>query len=97
MSTLKPLNGYVVLKPVEESEMTAGNIIIPDLGKEKPAIGEVVNVSPFYNFQANVFVDVDVKVGDKVLIPKVGSQRVTLDGEELYLCKTVEIIGIIEN
>ena len=97
MTTLKPLNGYVVLKPVDEEEVLSGNIIIPDLGKEKPAIGEVIAVSPFYNFQANVFVDVDVKLGDKVLIPKVGSQRVTLGGDEYFLCKTVEIIGVIEN
>jgi len=36
MSKLNPLNGYLVLKPIEEEEQTVGNIIIPDLGKERP-------------------------------------------------------------
>ena len=43
MSTLTPLNGHIILKPIEEQEQMAGNIIIPDLGKEKPEVGEVVD------------------------------------------------------
>lgn len=96
MSKLKPLNGYVILKPVDEDEILAGNIIIPDLGKEKPAIGEVVASSDFYNFQTGEFIKPGFEVGDKILIPKMGSQRVTLGGEEFYLCKVIEVIGIIE-
>jgi co-chaperonin GroES (HSP10) len=95
MSVLKPLNGYVLLKPVEEEEILAGNIIIPDLGKEKPAIGEVIAYSDFYNFQTGQFVQTKFDVGDKLLIPKVGSMRVTLGGDEYFLCKTVEVIGIV--
>jgi chaperonin GroES len=95
--TIKPLNGYILIEPVEEQEMLAGNIIIPDLGKEKPAMGKVIEVSDFYNFQANVVLPSEVKVGDTVLIPKVGSQRITLNAKEYFVCKTVEVIAIIEN
>jgi len=49
MSKLKPLNGIVVLKVIEEEEMTYGNIVIPDMGKEKPEMGEVVQASDTYN------------------------------------------------
>ena len=97
LTTLKPTNGYVVLKPVEEEEIMAGAIIVPDLGKEKPAIGEVIAKSPFYNFNTGELVNGDFEVGDTVLIPKLGSQRVTLSGVEFYLCKVVEVIGIIQN
>ena len=97
MSKLVPLNGYIILKPYEESEVFAGNIIIPDTGKEKPAMGTVISVSPFYNFQADKFVDIDIKEGDLLVIPRVGSQRITVHGEEFYICKTVEVIGKIEN
>lgn len=97
MSNLKPLNGYVILKPVEEEEELAGNIIIPDLGKEKPAIGEVIAVSDFYNFQTGQYVRPEFKVGDTILIPKIGSQRITFKGDEYWICKTVEVISIVEN
>ena len=31
---IQPLNGHIILTPVEEIEQMVGNIIIPDLGKE---------------------------------------------------------------
>ncbi len=50
MSKLKPVNGNVILRPIEEEEQMAGNIIIPDMGKERPEMGEIVALSPVYNF-----------------------------------------------
>jgi len=50
MSKLKPQNGHVVLRPIEEQEQTYGNIVIPDMGKEKPESGEVIAVSDTYNW-----------------------------------------------
>ena len=41
MTQIKPLNGHIVLKPVETSEEMVGNIILPDMGKERPETGEV--------------------------------------------------------
>jgi len=96
MSKLKPVNGHVVLKPVEVDEMMAGNIIIPDLGKEKPEIGEVLEASSTFNWNTGELVAPPVEVGDKVLIPKLGSQRVTIDSEEYYITKVSEIIAIIK-
>ena len=97
MKVLEPLNGYVILEPKEDEELLAGNIIIPDLGKEKPAIGKVLAYSNFYNFQTGNLVYPNFSVGDTVLIPKMGSQKITLDGIDYFLCKTVEVIGIIKN
>ena len=39
MSKLRPVNGNVILRPIEEEEQMAGNIIIPDMGKERPEMG----------------------------------------------------------
>ena len=95
MQVLTPLNGYVILEPIEDKEILSGNIIIPDLGKEKPAIGKVLTYSDFYNFQTGDFIPPKFNIGDTVLIPKMGSQKITLDGKEYFLCKTVEVIAII--
>ena len=53
MSKLQPLNGYLVLRPIEEEEQTYGNIVIPDLGKERPELGEVIATSPVYNYNSD--------------------------------------------
>ena len=44
---IKPVNGHIVLKQVEESEQMVGNIFLPDLGKEKSLIAEVVELGFF--------------------------------------------------
>lgn len=91
MSKLQPLNGYLVLRPVEEEEQMYGNIVIPDLGKEKPEMGEVVATSGTYNFHSDKVVLSNLEVGDKVLIPKLGSLRITVEGEEYFICKEQDV------
>ena len=93
MSKLAPLNGYIILKPIEEEETTYGNIVIPDLGKERPELGEVVATSGTYNFNSDTVVDSKLYVGDKVLIPKMGSVRITVDSEEYFICKEQDIFA----
>jgi len=91
-----PINGYVVLKPVEEAEQTFGNIVIPDLGKERPEMGEVVETSSTYNYHTDQEIDSALKPGYIVLIPKLGSQRIVIEGEDYYICKETEILGVID-
>ena len=93
---ITPINGYVVLKPVEETEQTFGNIVIPDLGKERPEMGKVWATSATYNYHTDKEIDSLLRVNDLVLIPKLGSQRIVLDGEDYYICRESEILAIIE-
>ena len=95
MSKLQPLNGYLVLKPIEEEEQTVAGIIIPDLGKERPEMGEVIATSPVYNYNSDKFVDSSLVIGDKVLIPKLGSVRVTVEGDEYYIVKEQDVYSKI--
>ena len=97
MSKLKPVNGNVILRPIEEQEMMSGNIIIPDMGKEKPEMGEIVAISAYYNFNIGKDVPSILKVGMKVLIPKLGAQSVTVDGEEFYITAQSSILSILED
>ena len=94
-SKLQPLNGYLVLRPIEEEEQTYGNIVIPDLGKERPEMGEVVATSPLYNYNSDKFIESVLVVGDKVLIPKLGSLRITVESEEYFICKEQDVYSKI--
>ena len=96
MSKLTPLNGHVILKPIEEQEQTYGNIVIPDMGKERPEIGEVVEVSSTYNWNKGDWKSTELKIGQKVLVPKLGSSKITVDGEDYYITKESEILAIYE-
>jgi chaperonin GroES len=96
MNKITPLNGFILLKPIETQEETFGNIIIPDLGKERPEMGEVVATSDIYNYHTDKFVISTLEVGEIALIPKMGSQRIVLDGQDYFICKETDILGIIE-
>lgn len=96
-SKLKPLNGIIVLKRIEEGEQMYGAIVLPDLGKEKPELGIVVETSNTYNWNRGDYYESRVKVGDKVVIPKMGSMVVSHEGEDYILIKETEILAVIEN
>jgi len=97
MSKLNPKNGFAVLKPIEEQEQTYGNIVIPDLGKERPEMGEVIAVSQTYNWHRGEYVDSQFQVGQKVLIPKMGTMKISVGGEDYFLTKDTEILSVVEN
>ena len=96
MSKLRPVNGNVIIRPIEEEEQMCGNIIIPDMGKERPEMGEIVAISKIYNFNKGEYVPTIIEIGMKVLIPKMGAQSVTIDGEEYYITAQSSILSIIE-
>lgn len=85
----------VLVKPIEESEQLYGSIIVPDLGKEKPQIGEVLDIGPGRVTEFGAKVEVTVKVGDIVLVPKIGTIRVDFEGEEYYILPDREILAVI--
>ena len=43
---ITPLGDRIVILPQEEEEQTYGNIVVPDMGKEKPEMGTVLAVGP---------------------------------------------------
>lgn len=96
LRTIEPVNGHIVLKQVQESEQMVGNIFLPDLGKEKSLIAEVLDVSNTFNFHTHTSKPAEVKPGDLVLVPRMGSQIVSVDGEDYIVCKETDIIGIIK-
>ena len=96
MSKLRPVNGNVIIRPIEEEEQMSGNIIIPDMGKERPEMGEIIAVSKIYNFNKGEYVPTIIEIGMKVLIPKMGAKSVTIDGEEYYITAQSSILSIIE-
>jgi chaperonin GroES len=93
MSKLSPLNGNVILKPIESEQEMYGNIVIPDLGKERPEMAEVVGTSSTFNWHRGETVSSQLSVGDKVLIPKLGAMKITIEGEDFFICKETEILS----
>jgi chaperonin GroES len=93
---LKPLHDRVLVKRLEEEEITKGGIIIPDTAKEKPIKGEVVAVGPGKVADDGKTIPMSVKAGDKVLFNKYAGTEVKIDGVEHLVMREDDILAIIE-
>ena len=95
---LNPANDRVLIKPIDEGEQTYGSIVIPDMGKEKPEMGEVLAVGPGRLSEYGQMIPVrSCKKGDIVLVPKIGSLRIDFDGEEYYITRDSEILAVVKD
>jgi chaperonin GroES len=93
---IRPLNDRVLVKRLEEEEITKGGIIIPDTAKEKPAEGEVISVGPGRLDDKGKRVPVELKAGDRVLFSKYGGTDVKLDGKDFLIMREDDILGVVE-
>ena len=94
--TFRPLHDRILVRRIEADEKTAGGIIIPDTAKEKPSEGEVIAVGPGARDDAGKIVELDVKVGDRILFGKWSGTEIRLDGEDLLIMKESDVMGVIE-
>lgn len=93
----KPLHNYVLLERIEEENITAGGIIIPDNAKEKPSRGRIIAVGDGI-FSGDKIIPLSVKVGDVVMFTKWAStaNEVKIDGRDYVLIKETDILGILK-
>ena len=93
---LEALFDAVIVKPFESEETTYGNIIVPDLGKEKNEFGEVVAVGPGKPTITGDFISTIIKVGDKVVLPTMGFTKLPYNGEEYYVGPENQILAKVK-
>ena len=92
---VKPLADRVVVQPLDDAEQMRGGLYIPDTAKEKPSQGEVIAVGPGKVSDEGTRLEMDVKVGDRVLYGKYSGTDVTLDGEEYLILRESDILAIV--
>lgn len=93
---LRPLQDRIIVKRLEEENVTAGGIYIPDTAKEKPQRGEVVAVGKGKVTEDGKVLPMDVKAGDKVLFGKYAGTEIKIDGQDYLIMREDDILGVIE-
>lgn len=93
---LRPLQDRIIVKRLEEENMTAGGLYIPDTAKEKPQKGEIVAVGKGKVTEDGKVLPVDLKVGDKVLFGKYAGTEIKIDGVDYLIMREDDILGVIE-
>ena len=94
---LKPLHDQVIIKPIQEDEMTKSGLVLPDTAeKERPEKGEVVAVGPGRLLENGQRAEMSVKVGDKVIFKKYAPDEVKIKDKEMYVIREGDIIAVVE-
>ena len=93
---LKPLADRLVVEPNEQEEVTAGGIILPETAKEKPQQGKVIAAGPGRTDDKGKRVDMEVKLGDRVLYAKYSGTEIKLDGKKVLILRESDILAVLE-
>jgi len=95
--TMKPLGSRVVVEPVEQEEITAGGIVLPETAKEKPQKGTILASGPGDRDEDGDRIPMDVAVGDVVLYAKYAGTEIKVEGKKLLILKESDILAIVES
>ncbi len=91
---ITPLSDRVVVKASEDTEQMRGGLYIPDTAKEKPQQGEVIAVGPGrWSDDKGSHSALDIKKGDIVLYSKYGGTEVTVDGDDLLILTSRDVLA----
>jgi chaperonin GroES len=90
-----PLGDRVMVKAVEQDEVTASGIVLPETAKERPQRGTVLAVGRGRRGDDGERVPLGVAVGDEVIYAKYGGTELKLDGEEVLILQEHDILATV--
>jgi chaperonin GroES len=93
---IRPLGDRVVVEPIEQDEVTPTGLLLPETAKEKPQQGLIVAAGKGRRDDNGKLIDMDVKVGDKILFAKYAGTELKMEGKKLLIMKENDILGILD-
>ena len=93
---LKPLNDRLIVEPIEQEEMTASGIVLPETAKEKPVRGKVLAIGPGARQEDGSRLAMDVSQGDTVLYAKYAGAEVKIENKKYLILKETDVLAIVQ-
>ncbi|MBI4497534.1 MAG: co-chaperone GroES [Chloroflexi bacterium] len=93
---LIPMGDCVVVKLLNQEEVTASGIVLPDTAKEKPNQAEVIAVGPGRVTEHGQRLPMDLQPGDRVVLHSYAGNEVKLDGQEYLIIRESGILAKLD-
>ncbi len=90
---LQPLGDRVIVEVLDEEEITASGIVLPDTAREKPQRGNVLAVGPGPRDEDGEYIKMDVEEGDEVIFSKYGGTEIKLGADEVLILRESDILA----
>ena len=88
-----PAPGRLIVKSLEQGEMTESGLYLPETAKERPQLAEVVAYVPSNNDDGKAN-DALCSVGDTIFHSKYGGTEVKIDGAEFLILREDDILAV---
>ena len=95
MSTVRPLEDRILIKPTEPETKTASGLFLPEAAKERPMQGTVVAVGPGLLLDNGERAPVHVKKGDTVVYGKYAGTEIEIKNTKHVIVREGELLGIL--
>ncbi len=84
-----------MIEPIEQEEVTAGGIVLPETAKEKPQKGTVLAIGPGDRDDQGNRIPLDVQVDDTVLFAKYSGTEIKYNGKKLLIMRESDVLAIL--
>ncbi len=96
MSTVRPLEDRIVVKPLDPETKTSSGIFLPETSKEKPMQGKVISVGPGKLLENGTRLKPTVTKGDTVVFGKYSGTEIEIKSVTHLIIRESELLGVIE-
>ncbi|CAK5007262.1 unnamed protein product [Meloidogyne enterolobii] len=94
--SFKPFFDRILVERLAPETKTKGGIMIPEKAQGKVLEGTIVSVGPGYRTEDGKTLPMQLNVGDRVLLPEYGGNKVILDDKEYHIFRESDIMGKFE-
>ncbi len=96
MSTVRPLEDRILVKPLDAETKTATGLFLPESAKEKPMQGKVVATGPGKLLDNGKRPELLVKKGDTVVFGKYAGTEIEIKNQKHLIVRESELLGLID-
>jgi chaperonin GroES len=90
---LQPLGDRLIVEVLDEEDVTASGIVLPDTAKEKPQRGRVLSVGPGPRDEDGEYIKMDVEEGDEIIFSKYGGTEIKLGADEVLILRESDVLA----
>jgi chaperonin GroES len=90
--TFEPISDKLVCVPVDQEEMSAGGIILPELSETKTLKARVITAGKGFWAAPNLFVETTLKEGDIILYQRFAAQTFEYDDIEYHVVQERDVL-----
>src|SRR6187431_337233 len=90
---LQPLGDRLIVEVLDEEDVTASGIVLPDTAKEKPQRGKVLAVGPGPRDEDGEYIKMDVEEGDEIIFSKYGGTEIKIGADEVLILRESDVLA----